>query len=249
MQQLTQTESMPGGKASPLQTLRHRTEITWEPRIRKVVLATLKEQGRELASRIRDKHSHLMAQPSDARVWWNTNREQKRLQDALEPLVLKMAAEVAQHAADKFPTKAGPLDASWLDRLRATIRAKIGTRIQGISQTTRDDISRLVEDGIAAGLDPTELAASIEDATAFDEARAEMISRTETMFAYNDAALSTYGELGAAEVQAIDGDGDEECAARDGQIFSIEEADGIEDHPNGTLDWIPLVPEAGVSAA
>ncbi len=42
-------------------------------------------------------------------------------------------------------------------------------------------------------------------------------------------------------VEAIDGDGDEECAARDGQEFSIADADGIEDHPNGTLDWVPVL--------
>ena len=176
------------------------------------------------------------------RVWWNTNRERKRLQDALEPLVLKMAHEVAQRAADKFPTGKAGLDASYLDRLAGDMRAKIGLRIVGITDTTRDAIAAIVEQGMTDGLSPTELATDIEDATAFDDARAEMISRTETMFAYNDTALSTYGELGASEVQAIDGDGDEECAARDGQIFSIEEADGIEDHPNGSLDWVPIVP-------
>jgi len=62
------------------------------------------------------------------------------------------------------------------------------------------------------------------------------------MFAYNDAALRTYHELGADRVQAIDGDQDEECAARDGREFTVDEAYSITDHPNGTLDWIPIVP-------
>ena len=63
------------------------------------------------------------------------------------------------------------------------------------------------------------------------------------MDAYNGAAIASYDDAGVSEVQAIDGDGDEECAARDGETFSLEEADSIEDHPNGTLDWVPIIPD------
>ena len=78
---------------------------------------------------------------------------------------------------------------------------------------------------------------------AFDEYRAEVIARTELMDAYNGAALGTYTDAGLSQVEAIDGDGDEECAARDGEVFDIEKADAIEDHPNGTLDWVPVIEE------
>jgi hypothetical protein len=43
------------------------------------------------------------------------------------------------------------------------------------------------------------------------------------------------------EVEAIDGDEDSECAARHGQRYPIDEALGITDHPNGTLDWLPVL--------
>jgi hypothetical protein len=46
------------------------------------------------------------------------------------------------------------------------------------------------------------------------------------------------------QVEAIDGDGDEECAARNGNVYAVDEALEIEDHPNGTLDWIPVVDKA-----
>ena len=164
----------------------------------------------------------------------------------MEPLVLELAREVANRASDRFPVKA--LDAGYLESLTAFIRQRVGERITSISETTRDDISRLVESGISSGMSPAELGVSIREATAFNEARAEMIARTETMFAYNDAALSTYRELGAGEVQAIDGDKDEECAARDGRTFSVDEAFGIADHPNGTLDWVPIVPAKALVA-
>ena len=61
------------------------------------------------------------------------------------------------------------------------------------------------------------------------------------MLAYNDATVTGYGEFGVTTLLAYDGDGDEECAARDGQEFSIDEADAIDDHPNGTLVWSPVV--------
>lgn len=227
-------------KASPLQTLRSKMEVTWEPRIRKVVLAALTEQRGHIASRIEAKHSHLSRKPTDTAVWWNTDKESKRLNDALEPLVLELAREVANRASDKFPAKA--MDAGYLEALTNFIRKRVGERITSISETTRDDISRVVQSGIASGLSPSELGIAIQEATAFGEPRAEMISRTETMFAYNDAALRTYGELGAERVQAIDGDVDEACAARNGREFTVDEAYGITDHPNGTLDWIPIVP-------
>jgi hypothetical protein len=64
------------------------------------------------------------------------------------------------------------------------------------------------------------------------------------MDAYNASAIASYSDAGISEVQAIDGDQDEECAARDGETFSTDEADTIEDHPNGTLDWVPVIGEA-----
>lgn len=231
-------------KASALETLRRRIELTWEPRIRKVISAVLSVQREELADRIEAKHSHLIRRPTDTAVWWNTEHERRRFTEALEPVVLSMAREVANRAAERFPTKA--LDAGYHDALTTYIRTRVGERITQISETTRDDIARLVESGITSGLSPTELAGTIREATAFNDSRAEMISRTETMNAYNEAALRTYNELGAERVQAIDGDQDEACAERNGREFSVDEAYSITDHPNGTLDWIPIVPAKGV---
>jgi hypothetical protein len=85
--------------------------------------------------------------------------------------------------------------------------------------------------------------ATLDNGTpAFDAYRAEVIARTETALSFNRAALGGYKEFSIREVQAIDGDGDEQCAERDGRTFSVEDAYGIEDHPNGTLDWIPVIP-------
>jgi SPP1 gp7 family putative phage head morphogenesis protein len=112
--------------------------------------------------------------------------------------------------------------------------------VVGITRTTRDAIAAAIAQGFAQGLSPSQIGDLIEDLPAFNEARAELVARTETMFAYNQAALDSYTELGVESVEAIDGDQDEECAARNGQTFTLDEAAGIEDHPNGTLDWVPV---------
>jgi hypothetical protein len=81
----------------------------------------------------------------------------------------------------------------------------------------------------------------IESATTFDEYRAELIGRTELMTAYNEAALGSYGEAGVGMVEAIDGDADEVCAARMGNFYTLDQAELEEEHPNGTLDWVPVI--------
>lgn len=221
-----------------LTTLRSKIEVTWEPRLRRTVSAFLDKQRTAIVARVKDKAAHLAAEPKDSSAWWNGARWDRELRDALladeEQLAIGVRARVAKTLT---PGKADPLDT-----LLAFIRARTGERVTGINQTTRDDIARLVEEGVAAGLAPDELAQLIADSTSFDAARAELISRTETMLAYNDSALRTYQDFAVEEVEAIDGDQDEVCAARNGSRFSIDEAYAISDHPNGTLDWVPISP-------
>lgn len=80
-----------------------------------------------------------------------------------------------------------------------------------------------------------------------------------TMAAYNSASILAYNDVGVNSVEAMDGINDPDCLERDGSVFEIdpdtgevesENADGIssEDHPNGTLAFLPVLAE-GVSAA
>ncbi len=78
----------------------------------------------------------------------------------------------------------------------------------------------------------------------WSDLRAETIARTETMLSYNRATVTGYGEFGVTHLLAYDGDDDEECATRNGNEYTIDEAQGIEDHPNGTLVWSPVVDKA-----
>ena len=75
--------------------------------------------------------------------------------------------------------------------------------------------------------------------------RARLIARTETAFAQNESALATYEASQAIQqVEAVDdqmGHGDQPCSVRNGAMYSVAEAQGITDHPNGTLRWLPVI--------
>lgn len=126
-----------------------------------------------------------------------------------------------------------------------------GARITGINGTTRDRVMSIVQTVVASGMErglgaaqiADELEASLDDAATFGEYRSELIARTETMMAYNGATLTSYTGYGVEKVQAIDGDQDEVCAARNLKVMSVMEAFDITDHPNGTLDWVPVISE------
>lgn len=118
-------------------------------------------------------------------------------------------------------------------------------RITKINEGTRAGIRKRIQEAIEQGMSPAEAGKYVREWSGFDEYRAERIARTEMMFSYNAAATRTYRDLGVTHVVADDGDEDEECAARHGQVFTVEEAEGIIDHPNGTLDWLPIEPTMG----
>jgi hypothetical protein len=118
-------------------------------------------------------------------------------------------------------------------------------RVTSVNEATRRELRRLIATAVEQGLSAGEAGDLVQAATGFSEYRAERIARTELMFAYNQAALASYGAYGVQQVEAMDGDDDEECADRDGQVFTVDEAAGIEDHPNGTLDWIPITSSIG----
>ena len=77
--------------------------------------------------------------------------------------------------------------------------------------------------------------------------RSMMIARTETHNAQRVSTVSGYESSGVVDtVRAIDakyGDTDEVCMERNGKEFTLEEA-RVEtelEHPNGTLDWEPII--------
>jgi SPP1 gp7 family putative phage head morphogenesis protein len=130
----------------------------------------------------------------------------------------------------------------FVDSVQSQAASDIGSRISGINDTTRDAISKIIQSG-ADPNDPAtlgEMTTAIRQAGVFSEARAETIARTETGTAYNRAAVASFREYGVPKVEVIDGDGDPECIAANGQIWTLERAEAEPlQHPNCRRDFAP----------
>jgi len=236
---------------APLHTalvnLRNRIAASKTPIIKRGVHAVLQDQKREIAAMLRDNAAHIAKNPHDVNIRLPKSFDAK-LSAALNPHLAVMADLVNATIHDVLPVKPQKAAPMALERVLTHGAA----RITGINETTRQKVNEAIYRALEAGSTVNDVADAIEGigttvigglelGSLFDEYRAEMIARTELMDAYNASAIASYSDAGFDQVQAIDGDGDPECAERDGQIYSSDEADSIEDHPNGTLDWVPVI--------
>ena len=119
----------------------------------------------------------------------------------------------------------------------------LAERIRDVAETTREDVRRWVEVGTEEGLSVQEIARQIRsNAQNISPSRALVISRSESATAYNKGAVLAYGDAGITRVEVLDGDDDEICAAANGQIWTLEEADADPiGHPNCVRAFAPVV--------
>lgn len=229
-------------------------------RLRDALTGFLKDQAERIGRRLEDKAGHVQNKPNDDSVWWNQKREDEALQKILAPFVTDFAQAGAQRAASKVHGKAVGDDV-FTDSLLAQTMKRLALRVTQINKTTRDRIRNLIGAGLDAELSPSEMGVALRgtvkplegDTTGNElrrrlgdfgsELRAETIARTEMRVAQNAGTIDAYAQDGVQQVEMIDGDGDPECAARDGRVVSLEEAERhmAEEHPNGTLDFAPIV--------
>lgn len=157
-------------------------------------------------------------------------------------------AAVKQHGGEWQTTD--PFRTRFADRY-------VAERVTQISRTTRAQIQQVVVDELRRAQDAgesigvTELGAQIADTFAeFARSRAQTIARTEVAIATNHGTLFGLVHGGYHYVQVSDGDGDEECDAADGQIWTIEEAlaDPIA-HPNAIMGGTVVLPIGDVRVA
>ena len=134
-------------------------------------------------------------------------------------------------------------------------------RAQLIHRTTSGAIKKAVRVALREGYSVEQLAKGVP-ADGFPglrsiltetEKRARLIARTEVMRTQNQTSVGFYKAQGFNWVRADDVDGDEDdnyidpgdpygftCAERHNQVYSVEDAANIDDHPNGTLNWQPM---------
>jgi HK97 family phage prohead protease len=133
-----------------------------------------------------------------------------------------------------------------------------------IHRTTNRTIGRAVAMALERGYSIEQLARGVPDdqfpglrsILTETEKRARLIARTEIMRTQNQTSVGFYKEQGFAYVRADDVDGDPDdnyidpgdpygrtCIERHGQIYTVEDAGNIDDHPNGTLELATDAPE------
>lgn len=123
-----------------------------------------------------------------------------------------------------------------------------------LSAGTKHKMFQIIKDGRADGLGPDALARLFRDEIpagpwSSTQIRADIIAKTETKFAQNVSAIDNYKASGVITgLMAYDnliGYDDEDCMARDGQVFSFDDAEleTADEHPNGTLTWAPYTEE------
>jgi hypothetical protein len=184
--------------------------------------------------------------------WWDTAAENAALRETLKRLYLASGRSSLQVVADGLnrivPNKA-------VDRVLTDLLQYGGSRIADINAKTLQAITFELAEGARRGYTMNQLIDGVpgegfkgvlnvgmeNGVGVWGDVRAETIARTETALSYNRAALDAYKEFRVSRVLAYDGDDDEVCASRNGQEFDLEDAFAIEDHPNGTLDWAPVV--------
>ena len=156
---------------------------------------------------------------------------------------------------------AGVLD--WDEKLPVvqSVLIQAPTRAAMIHRTTNKAIGKAVGIAVDRGYTIEQLARGVPDdkfpgvrsLLTETENRSRLIARTEIMRTQNQTTVGFYKEQGMAYVRADDIDGAPDdtyidpgdpygrtCAERHGQIYSVEDASNIDDHPNGTLNWVPM---------
>ena len=212
-------------------------------------------QRERIAERIRAtmpkaKADRIKAGPED---WWDQGAEDEALRETMRGIYVSVGRGGLQAVADNLKRIVGKFE---VNRVIDDLLTYGGARISGINAATKAAVQTVLAEGIRRGYSLNQLIEGVPEESygglrgalldngslAFDDLRAETIARTETMLSYNRAAVTGYGAFGVEQLQAYDGDGDPECADRlANNPYTIDEALGIEDHPNGTLVWSPVI--------
>ena len=150
---------------------------------------------------------------------------------------------------------------NWSDKLPTVQRilTQAPTQAAIIHRTTSQAVGKAVSIGLERGYSIEQLARGVPDdnfpgirsVLGETENRSRLIARTEVMRTQNQTTVGFYQEQGFGYVQADDVDGGPNdnyidpgdgrtCAERHGRIYTIEQSRDIDDHPNGTLNWMPM---------
>ena len=236
-------EAKARGLSVPFARLRQRTE----PKLTTAVADFLRDQQARVLSRLLSTQAGRTAWQTKAADDLVPFTEDDLLRALLEPWYADILTETVGATQAALGVAFGVPDYAALQYLRDA-----GRNIVGISDTTR----QAVRDALVAGAREAEgvdgIAKRIRALPEFDRKRARVVARTELGNSQIEASFTSYKQSGAvAGVRVLDGDYDEECAHRNGQVFSLAAAHGEPRllHPNCTAAWLPVTDAAEVEGA
>ena len=141
------------------------------------------------------------------------------------------------------------------------ILSTVNGRANMMHSTTKKHLQKAIEIAMTRGYTVTQLARGVpaenfpgvQALMSETKVRAQLIARTEVMRSQNLTTTRLYRAQGFGFVSAMDPDGGRgdnfvdpadpfgyTCAQRNGQVYRVEDAENIMDHPNGTLSWTPM---------
>lgn len=173
-----------------------------------------------------------------------------KLDEIYSAAYLRSARNVVSALSEAYGIEISLSDPAQVNLLRIG-----GTRrgLIDLSAQTREALFEAIAEGRSQGLASDNLARFIRDrveAGPWRDAatRARVIARTEGAFAANSASIQAAREMPGVELMMIHdnraGFDDEICAALDGAVVTIAEAEALlfAEHPNGTRSATPIPP-------
>lgn len=111
----------------------------------------------------------------------------------------------------------------------------------GIQNTTVQDVREVLTNALRDQLSNVEIRGRLDELfDGYQDWRLDRISRTEITSAYNLGAIGQYRDVGVQVVRVSDGDKDAPCAAANGALWTLEQAESDPlAHPSCTRTWIP----------
>lgn len=213
----------------------------WEKKWKKALKPFFDEQEKEVLKNIENRKASIRKEDIYEVEQWN-----KKLRKLSKPLLL----EIIQGGVESAINELG-IEVAWnIDNPRVDkwIKEELGSKIQGINDTTLENLKGTLQDGIDLGEGVDDLAKRVretyEDAKGY---RAEVIARTETISAFTEGNRQLYQESGVKQLQfytATDERVCEECYSKHGNKYGIDEAGGmIPVHPQCRCTWIAVMEE------
>lgn len=165
-----------------------------------------------------------------------------------------LAASAAKLRGAGVTVKDSYVDSAFFRPRHADAVGLIYTRtysdLEGITGTMDAKISKSLATSLGEGLGAVATASALNDVvSSIGLTRARTLARTETIAAYAKASLNAYRDAGlkgvSADVEFATADDEAvcpECDALEGNVYSLDDADGIIPvHPNCRCAWLPVV--------